>query len=125
MWIACGQETYSDGIKFLVRNIRASDVSVKFVEYEFMPHVWNVVIPALPQSQHVMKLWAEACLELGASVVGKMQSEAWYVRLGDLETVRQKFDDLLDLPNDEVLKRMRAARDELAKFVWRGLAAKL
>jgi hypothetical protein len=71
MWIACGQETYSDGIKFLVRNIRASAVSVKFVDYEFMPHVWNVVIPALPQSQHVMKLWAEVCLELGSSVVGK------------------------------------------------------
>ncbi|KAF3407780.1 hypothetical protein DPV78_000446 [Talaromyces pinophilus] len=125
MWIACGQETYSDGIKFLVRNIRASAVSVKFVDYEFMPHVWNVVIPALPQSQHVMKLWAEVCLELGSSVVGKRQSDVWYVRLGDLETVRQKFDDLLDLSNDEVLKRMRAARDELAMFVWRGPAAKL
>jgi hypothetical protein len=55
----------------------------------------------------------------------KRQSDVWYVRLGDLETVRQKFDDLLDLSNDEVLKRMRAARDELAMFVWRGPAAKL
>ncbi|RAO68279.1 uncharacterized protein BHQ10_004291 [Talaromyces amestolkiae] len=76
MWIACGGETYSDGIKFLVRNMRASGVSIRFVEYEFMPHVWNVVIPTLPQSRHVMKLWADACLELGASAVGKRQSEA-------------------------------------------------
>lgn len=83
MWIACGEETYADGIKFLVRNIKASGGLVIFVEYEFMPHVWNVVIPSLPQSQHVMKLWAKACMELGASFVHK--SEAWYVKLGNLE----------------------------------------
>jgi hypothetical protein len=127
MWIACGEETYSDGIKFLIRNIKASGVPITFVEYEFMPHVWNVVLPALPQSQHVMNLWIKACIEIrDATTVRERGSEAWYVRLGDLEMVQQSFDKLMDLPNNEVLKRMRAARDELAKFVWRGpVAAKI
>jgi hypothetical protein len=126
MWIACGEETYSDGIKFLVRNLKASGVSITFVEYEFMPHVWNVVMHFLPQSQHVTKLWAKACMELGSSPVNKRRSEVWYVKLGNLEMIQKSFDNLLDLPNDEVLKRMRAARDELAKFVWRGpVAAKI
>lgn len=123
MWIACGEETYSDGIKFLVKNIRASGVPVTFVEYEFMPHVWNVVMPFLPQSRHSVKLWGEACKELGAADDAKeRKSEAWFVRLGKLEMVKRDFEGLLDLPDDEVLRRMRAARDELAKYVWKGPA---
>lgn len=123
MWIACGEETYSDGIKFLVKNIRASGVPVTFVEYEFMPHVWNVVMPFLPQSRHSVKLWGEACKELGAADDAKeRKSEAWFVRLGNLEMVKRDFEGLLDIPDDEVLRRMRAARDELAKYVWKGPA---
>lgn len=124
MWIACGEETYSDGIKFLVRNINASGVPVTFVEYEFMPHVWNVVIPSLPQSRHAMKLWGEACKELGATDdrAKERKSEAWFVKLGKLEMVKRDFERLLDIPNDEVLRRMRATRDELAKYVWKGPA---
>ncbi|KAJ5772592.1 alpha/beta-hydrolase [Penicillium odoratum] len=118
MWIACGEETYTDGINFLVQNIRASNVQVTFVQYEFMPHVWNVVMPALPQSRHSMKLWGQACKDLA---LGKQQdSSAHYVKLGDLEMISMDFKGLLDIPREEVLRRMRAARDELAKFVWTG-----
>lgn len=30
------------------------------------------------------------------------------------------FEGLLDIPKDEVLRIMQAARDELAKYVWTG-----
>ncbi|KAE8402408.1 alpha/beta-hydrolase [Aspergillus pseudonomiae] len=118
MWIACGEETYSDGVKFLVRNLTASGVPVTFVQYEFMPHVWNVIIPALPQSRHCMKLWGEACRTIGTQA-HRQTSTAHFVRLGRLEMVPRDIDSLLDIPRDEVLKRMRAARDELAKFIWK------
>ncbi|KAJ5638270.1 alpha/beta-hydrolase [Penicillium lividum] len=118
MWIACGEETYTDGIKFLVQNIRASNVPVTFVQYEFMPHVWNVVMPALPQSRHSMNLWGQACKDLALG--NQQDSSAYYVKLGDLKMIPMDFKGLLDIPREEVLRRMRAARDELAKFVWTG-----
>jgi hypothetical protein len=124
MWIACGEETMSDGTKFLVKNMNASGVSVTFVEYEFMPHAWNVLMPRLPQSRHSMKLWGEACKELGSTANDKKarKSEAWFIKLGKLEMVKRDFEGLLDIPTHEVLRRMRAGRDELAKYVWKGSA---
>lgn len=119
MWIACGEETLSDGVKFLVRNLKASGVSVTFLQYEYMPHVWNVIMPALPQSRHCMKLWGEACLTIGTEA-HERTSTAHLVKLGQLEMIPRGFESLLDIPTDEVLKRMRAARDRLAKFIWEG-----
>ncbi|KAI9035187.1 alpha/beta-hydrolase [Aspergillus affinis] len=119
MWIACGEETFSDGVKFLVRNLTTSGVPVTFLQYEFMPHVWNIVMPVLPQSKHCMKLWGEACRTIGTEA-HQQTSTACLVKLGRLEMVPRHMDSLLDIPNEEVLKRMRAARDELAKFVWKG-----
>ncbi|KAL3473416.1 alpha/beta-hydrolase [Aspergillus californicus] len=118
MWVAAGEETYADGIKFLVRNIKASGVPVSFVQYEHMPHVFNVVMPYLPQSVHVMALWGEACR--GFAEGRACQSAAYFIKLGKLDVVRMEFDRMLDLPDEEILRRMRAARDELAKFVWKG-----
>jgi hypothetical protein len=120
MWIACGEETYSDGIKFLVKNIKDSGVPVTFIEYEFMPHVWNVVMPALPQSKHVIKLWAEACKRLGSLDTSGQKSEAWYVKLGNLDMAKKRFEDLVSFSNEEVLRKMRAARDENSMFIWKG-----
>ncbi|PLB50907.1 alpha/beta-hydrolase [Aspergillus steynii IBT 23096] len=124
MWIACGEETFSDGVKFLVKNLKTSGVPVTFLEYEFMPHVWNQVIPALPQSKHCMKSWGEACRTIG-SEAHEQTSSAWFVKLGRLEMVPRHIDALLDIPREEVLRRMRAARDELAKFVRKGGESKL
>lgn len=120
MWFAGGQETYGDGIKFLVQNIDASGVPVTFVEYEFMPHDWAVVMPFLPQSLHSIKLWGEACKNLGDGKVKRGESKAYFVKLGGLEMVPRSIHGLLDIPRDEVLECMRAARDKLAKFVWKG-----
>ncbi|PWY95177.1 alpha/beta-hydrolase [Aspergillus sclerotioniger CBS 115572] len=120
VWIAAGDETYADGIKFLVKNLEASGVSVTFVQYEHMPHVWNVVMPFLPQSKHVMKLWGEACKGFAES--SAPNSAAYYVKLGKLETVPIDIKQVLDIPNVEVLRRMTTAKNELAKFVWKGPA---
>jgi hypothetical protein len=50
MWIAAGEETFADGLKLLVKNIIASGVWSMFVQYHNMPHIWNVVMPFLPQT---------------------------------------------------------------------------
>lgn len=118
MWIACGEETYADGIKFLVKNIQASGVPVTFMQYEFMPHVWNVVLPNLPQSRDTMKRWGQAIRELGLGI--QKESSAYFVKLGKLETVPMSFKELSDIPQGEVLHKMRTARDRLAGFVWTG-----
>ncbi|RAL01116.1 alpha/beta-hydrolase [Aspergillus ibericus CBS 121593] len=118
MWIAAGEETYADGIKFLVQNIEASGVPVTFVQYEHMPHVWNVVMPFLPQSKHVMRLWGETCK--GFAEGRASNPGAYFVKLGKLEMVPIGIQGLLDIPKDEVLERMNVAKDELAKFVWNG-----
>jgi hypothetical protein len=98
-------------------------VPVTFIEYEFMPHVWNVVIPALPQSLHVMKLWAEACKRLGTLDASGQKSEACYVNLGSLDMAKKWFEDLVGFSNEEVLRKMRAARDEMSMFIWKGPGA--
>jgi hypothetical protein len=118
MWIAAGEETFADGIKLLVKNIKASGVWSIFVQYQNMPHAWNVVMPFLPLTQHVMKLWDEACRRLAD---GRAQtSAAYFVKLGALKMLPADFTRLLDLPDDEILRRMRAARDRLAAFAWKG-----
>ncbi|KAL2844203.1 hypothetical protein BJX68DRAFT_257170 [Aspergillus pseudodeflectus] len=118
MWIAAGEETYADGIGFLVKNIKASGVPVTFVRYQTMPHIWNVVMPFLPQSQHVTKLWGEACRRLAESRT--QTSAAYFVTLGALKMLPADSTNLLDLPDDELLRSMQAARDRLAKNVWKG-----
>ncbi|KAJ5538232.1 alpha/beta-hydrolase [Penicillium frequentans] len=118
MWITCGEETYADGIKFLVKNIQASGVPVTFVQYEFMPHVWNVILPHLPQSRDTMKRWGQAIREIGLD--RQKESSANFVKLGKLEVFPMSFEGLLDIPQAEVLQRMRTARDRLAEFVWTG-----
>jgi hypothetical protein len=122
MWIAAGQETYADGIGFLVKNINASGVPVTFVQYQTMPHIWNVVMPFLPQSQHVTKLWGEACSRLAESRT--QTSAAYFVALGALKMLPADSTNLIDLPDDELLRSMQAARDRLAKYVWKGPESK-
>ncbi|KAJ5088110.1 alpha/beta-hydrolase [Penicillium angulare] len=118
MWIACGEESYEDGIKFLVKNIHASGVPITFVQYEFMPHVWNVILPQLPQSRDTMTRWGLAIKEIGQG--RQRDPSAHFVKLGELETVPMNFEGLLDIPKDEVLKRMRDNRDKIAKYIWTG-----
>jgi hypothetical protein len=69
-----------------------------------------------------MKSWAGACRELGAWAPegNARKSAAYFVKLGKLHMVPIAFEGLVELPDDEILRKMRAARDELAKFVWKG-----
>ncbi|THC87701.1 hypothetical protein EYZ11_012857 [Aspergillus tanneri] len=64
----------------------------------------------------------EACQKLGTSSAAgakEQTSKAYFVKLDQLEIVPRDIDSLLNIPKEEVLKRMRAARDELAKFIWK------
>ena len=119
MWIACGEESYSDGIKCLVRNLVDSNVRTWFCEYEHMPHVFPVLMPFMPQSKDCLKRWAQACENIASGNTPRT-SAAFFVRLGDLRTEPRLVLNLLSLSNEEVLDKMRAARDRMADFVWKG-----
>ncbi|KAL2799821.1 hypothetical protein BJX66DRAFT_292744 [Aspergillus keveii] len=47
-----------------------------------------------------------------------------FVKLGALKRLPANFTRLLDPPDDEILRRMRAARDRLATFAWKGPQSK-
>ncbi|KAL2005887.1 hypothetical protein VTN00DRAFT_10380 [Thermoascus crustaceus] len=121
-WIAISK---MQAQSFRERPLKGS-ILVSKVKMRRPTHVWNVVMPFLPQSRHSVKLWGKACKELGTAAADdakeRRKSEVWFVKLAKLEMVKRDFEGLLDIPDGEVLKRMRAARDELAKYVWKGPA---
>lgn len=59
-------------------------------------------------------------LILGTLDASEQKSEVWYVKLGNLDMEKKSFEELVSFSNEEVLKKMRAARDKIAKFIWTG-----
>ncbi|KAL7622268.1 hypothetical protein AAE478_007772 [Parahypoxylon ruwenzoriense] len=58
IYICCGWECLTDESKYLVSRLVADGVRVVFEEYQAMPHVFALVVPALAESRRCLDGWA-------------------------------------------------------------------
>ena len=61
MWICMGQEMLADEGKVVAARVASQGVSVQFEEYEAMPHVFAMLLPALACSNRCMRSWGDFC----------------------------------------------------------------
>lgn len=121
VWIGTGEDTQIDGTRFFVRSLQRSGVSVALVEYEFMPHIFPLILYQLPQSRDCMKRWGEACKSLASGKFSRTSS-ALHVSLGELEAMPRPIESLINMTDEEVLSKMKLAKNVMGNLAWAGPA---
>ena len=61
MWICMGQEMLADEGKLVAARAASQGVTVQFEDYEAMPHVFAMLLPALAASDRCMRSWGDFC----------------------------------------------------------------
>jgi acetyl esterase/lipase len=61
MWVCIGQEQLADQSKLVAARAAAQGVQVQFEDYEAMPHVFAMLLPALAASGRCMRNWGDFC----------------------------------------------------------------
>lgn len=61
MWICTGQEMLADEGKVVAARAASQGVTVQFEDYEAMPHVFAMLLPALASSNRCMRSWGDFC----------------------------------------------------------------
>ena len=86
IWLAGGEELFSDGAKAVARRAASQDVSVTWTQFEAMPHCFPIV-PGLTrskQAQVLMEKWATFCREcVNGALIGRQKVKASKVGFKD------------------------------------------
>ncbi|GAB1205001.1 hypothetical protein APSETT445_003667 [Aspergillus pseudonomiae] len=122
MWFACGcEERGVDGNRVVASQAAKSGVSVVWNEYEGMPHEFPIFLGALPQTKHLLQLWAAACQSFTRGKIGAAAPKLIAVRwlMPDCKRVELGNPvDIAPLPFAEVRKKMKAYN--ATRPVWTG-----
>ena len=108
----------ADEGKFIAQRAAQSAVPVVWEQYGAMPHCFAQLPPLyrLPQSQKVFAKWADfcrACVENPKAI----ETKGTFILADDMQERSVDVKDLLDLPFEEVRRRMDKARTEAAELV--------
>lgn len=117
MFIAYGEEKLTDEGKFIAQRASDEGAVVQFHQYDRLCHIFALLFPKLPQSQHMFKEWARfchACVERPASL--KTKNIRYPVTDNDLKGADNGPFSTLDF--DTVMNRMQERQAE--RKVWTG-----
>ncbi|KAF3929960.1 Esterase [Arthrobotrys entomopaga] len=112
--IMAGQEILSDECKFLAKNMESKGVTVRYEEYQAMPHCFALVIDWLPVTAKCFGTWCgfiEDVVE-GREVVNK----ATRTLAKSLKEEDLKIGELIGYSYEEVLERMKASVEQGNSF---------
>jgi acetyl esterase/lipase len=112
--INLGEEMLADECKVLARRMSQQGVTVVWDEYEAMPHVFPMMLQGSATSEMCYAQWADF-IKLATEKPNEVKTKAHFVTA--LKLVRKEISiaELIEMPDDEVLKRMNMARDEKIK----------
>ena len=118
MWLACGEERFSDGTKMLAQRAAEDGVEVQFEEYAIMPHIFPHMVPKLPQSKRCIKAWADFIVQRCSGSGEGKKSSAIRIEAGQLEVTKLDITRLVDFTVDEARVMMKNKLQTLR--VWEG-----
>ncbi|KAL8815811.1 MAG: hypothetical protein Q9223_005090 [Gallowayella weberi] len=121
IWLASGEELFTDGAKTVARRAALQDVNVTWVQFEAMPHCFPAV-PGLTNSSQariLMEKWATFCqLCVKGELAGQPKVKA--SKVGFKDAVEQPI--FLESPDDlrfEEIERRIKAKVDLVEQVFR------
>ena len=113
LWLCFGEEMMADEGKFIAQRTAQSAVPVVWEQYGAMPHCFAQLPPLsrFPQSQKVFAKWADfcrACVENPKAI----KTKGTFTLTDNMQERSVEIKDLLNLPFEEVKRRMDKARTE-------------
>ncbi|GAO13381.1 hypothetical protein UVI_02013900 [Ustilaginoidea virens] len=91
--------------KFVAQKLEGEGVTVVFEEYESMPHCFALVLTGLPESRRCLDGWAGFIRQAVEDPEG-LRSRSTTIHAKTLEETCLKFEDLCDVSDDVVRKRV-------------------
>ncbi len=120
MWFSCGSEERGlDGNKVVASQAAKCGVPVLWNEYAGMRHEFMILMSRMPQAQHCLHAWADACIALVGGQVVSSRGKIFVMPACE-EAEIGNVAELAPLPFDEVRKRM--TRKNRERPVWTGAA---
>lgn len=113
MWICCGEERLADASRLLAQTATAQGVSVQYVEYEMMPHIF-VAMRRLPQTEHCLRAWAEAAMSFTKGEAPP--SGASLVRAGELREEVRDVRRLVGFTREQAVEMMGAKMKTIVAY---------
>lgn len=105
VYICAGWERLAYEDKFVAQKLEGEGVTVVFEEYESMPHCFALVLTGLPESRRCLDGWAGFIRQAVEDPEG-LRSRSTTIHAKTLEETCLKFEDLCDVSDDVVRKRV-------------------
>ena len=112
LWIMAGEELLTDEDMIVAKRAASQGVTVRWEQYEAMPHVFNMLLPALSTSSQCYRSWGDfsrLCVEGGikasATWIAAKTGEQTAVDIDRITDI--KFEDALAMMKKNQAKRVR------------------
>ncbi|MCJ1264463.1 hypothetical protein MMC22_004335 [Lobaria immixta] len=113
MYISIGStERNSDATRVVAQTAAKQGVAVIWDEYEFLPHVWPMVLKTYPQTLKCYQSWAEACSRFVSGEV--INTTGRFTQWDDLKTRKIDVENVTSLSMGEV-ERLKRSRQRLVR----------
>ncbi|KAI9151927.1 AB hydrolase superfamily protein [Paramyrothecium foliicola] len=108
IYMCVGWEILAEEDKFLARKLVGDGVTLRYEEYEAMPHVFVSIVPHVASSRRCYEGWAGFISQIvaGDKTLG---TSAALIKARTLEEQPLKFEDLIDVTEEAVRQRIIAA----------------
>jgi acetyl esterase/lipase len=111
VFINCGEEMLADECKVIARRMSAQGVRVVWDEYEAMPHVFEMMLEGSAVSQACFTEWANF-IKATVNAPAEIETKGIFVTAPKLERKEISVETLIEMSDEEVLKRMKKAQSE-------------
>jgi acetyl esterase/lipase len=108
IYMCTGWEILAQEGKFLARKLVQDGVTVRYEDYEGMPHVFVTIIPHEPSSRRCFTGWTDFISE-ATTGDAKIGTSAVLIKAKTLEETPLKFESLSEVSEEEMRERILAA----------------
>jgi hypothetical protein len=113
MFFGLGEEMLRDEDAVLAKRLHAQGVTVRWREFEAMPHCFAMMLDSLPASTTFFEEYTKFCSEV---VEGKVtSSDAEKLAAKTLKREKLQFGDVTDITDEDVVKYMKEGQSRIGK----------
>ncbi|KAF2431267.1 acetyl-hydrolase, partial [Tothia fuscella] len=109
-----GEEMLADEAKVVAQRMAKQGVKVVWDEFEAMPHVFAMMMEGTPTANLCFEQWA-TFVKCVAESPEKIHSVGHFITAKKLEREEVGLQNLIEMSDDDVLKRMKDAREKRVK----------
>ena len=113
MFFGLGEEMLRDEDAVLAKRLHAQGVTVRWREFEAMPHCFAMMLDALPASKVFFQEYTQFCSEVVERKA--MSSDAEKLAARTLKRQAMQLDQITELTDEEVTNHMKEGRSRIEK----------